>query len=462
MRLKIASLRRVVKGDLRVEFIHQDLTSYGGLELVRRYFRLLDLHRRLRQAFSAYGLGGDYGCGRLVLLVVALFLVGARRLEHLRYVARDPLFARLCGLARIPTDRTVVNWLKQFTQEALHALITLNSDLLYEQIERLGLGRLTIDVDGTVVRTGNKVAWPSGGSIRIIGKTPATTRSWRIWRRPARSSASRTARATCTTVAGPCALSAPLSASSAPESLGGGVLAQTEHGRLGEGPLQMRIADLRAGVSVVLAVGLLGAFHQPAVGDEVLDAGEGRQGVLAGGVLDVGEQLGALAHEVAAPAQPVPRRAHLSRVDIRHRQHPPAHEHRDLVGVDPVVLGLAPVDRFHVQRVTEDEGNPLASAEVGEPVSGKDALHRHYQVVAIRRDDSQKVLGGGRAVPMDADLAFRIQHADVHPPSVQIDPTVVSVLRGVEPHQVSSFPAVAGVLFGRTHLTLPCGRWRPE
>ena len=163
MRLKIASLRRVVKGNLRVEFVRQDLTSYGGLELVRRFFRLLDLHRRLRQTFSAYGLGGDYGCGRLVLLVVALFLVGARRLEHLRYVAHDPLFARLCGLARMPTDRTVVNWLKQFTQEGLHALIALNSELLYEQIERLGLARLTIDVDGTVVRTGNTVAWAFRG-----------------------------------------------------------------------------------------------------------------------------------------------------------------------------------------------------------------------------------------------------------------------------------------------------------
>ncbi len=163
MRLRIASLRRVVKGDLRMEFVRQDLTSYGGLELVRRYFRLLHLHRRIRQAFAAYGLGGDYGCGRLVVLVVALFIVGARRLEHLRYVAHDPLFGRLCGLARIPSDRTVVHWLKRFTQETLQAVISLNSTLLYEQIERLGLSRLTIDVDGTVVRTGHKVAWAFRG-----------------------------------------------------------------------------------------------------------------------------------------------------------------------------------------------------------------------------------------------------------------------------------------------------------
>jgi len=163
VRLRIASLPRTVKGDLQMEFVRQDLTSYGGLELLRRYFRLLGLHRRIRQAFHAYGLGGDYGGGRLVLLLIALFVVGARRLEHLRYLAHDPLVARLCGLARIPLERTVVNWLKQFTQAALQAVIRLNSDRLYEQIEQLGLPRLTIDVDGTVIRTGGQVAWAFRG-----------------------------------------------------------------------------------------------------------------------------------------------------------------------------------------------------------------------------------------------------------------------------------------------------------
>ncbi|WP_447975360.1 IS1380 family transposase [Nitrospira sp. Kam-Ns4a] len=163
MRLRIASLRHTVKGDLRIEFVHQQLTSYSGLELLRRYCALLGLHRRIRQAFSAYGVHGDYGCGRLVLLVIALLVVGARRLGHRRYVEQDPLLRRLCGLARVPSDRTVVNWLKPFTHEALQALVALNSALLYEQIERLGLSRLTLDLDGTVVRTGGTVAWAFRG-----------------------------------------------------------------------------------------------------------------------------------------------------------------------------------------------------------------------------------------------------------------------------------------------------------
>jgi hypothetical protein len=40
--------------------------------------------------------GGDYGCSHLVLLVIGLLVVGARRLQHLRYLANDSLFARFC------------------------------------------------------------------------------------------------------------------------------------------------------------------------------------------------------------------------------------------------------------------------------------------------------------------------------------------------------------------------------
>ena len=163
MRLRLAELRHVVKADLPIEFAEQDITSYSGLELFRRYFGLLDLHRRIRSACGAVGLRSDYGCGRMAFVVIGLLLVGARRLEQLKYVRDDPLLLRLCGLKRMPTDRSVTNWLKQFTQKSLRALISVNSELLHEQIERLGLKRLTVDVDGTVVQAGNKVSWALRG-----------------------------------------------------------------------------------------------------------------------------------------------------------------------------------------------------------------------------------------------------------------------------------------------------------
>lgn len=161
MRLRIAALGHTVKRDLPVEFVSQNLTSFSGLELLRRYVRRLELPGRLRRALE--GFGGDYGSARLSLLVMTLLYVGGRRLEHLQYVAGDPLLGRFCGLARLPTARTVVNWLKQFTQARVAALRQLNQELVTEELARLKLPRLTVDVDGTVIRTGNQVAWAFRG-----------------------------------------------------------------------------------------------------------------------------------------------------------------------------------------------------------------------------------------------------------------------------------------------------------
>src|SRR5260370_674708 len=41
--------------------------------------------------------------------------------------------------------------------------IEFGSELLYDKIKQLGLRRVTIDIDGTVIRTGNKVAWAMHG-----------------------------------------------------------------------------------------------------------------------------------------------------------------------------------------------------------------------------------------------------------------------------------------------------------
>src|SRR5437899_7741515 len=161
MRLSVETLRQVVKRDLPIAFVPQQLTSYGGLELLRRYVRRIELPRRLKVACAA--LGGDYGGARLALLLLALPYVGARRLEHLQYLVNDPLVRRFAGLARVPTARTVSNWLRRFTQETLRPLIRLNQDLVLDTLVRLDVPRLTLDVDGTIVRTGATVAWAFRG-----------------------------------------------------------------------------------------------------------------------------------------------------------------------------------------------------------------------------------------------------------------------------------------------------------
>ena len=58
------------------------------------------------------------------------------------------------------------------------------------------------------------------------------------------------------------------------EHLGRRVGSEEEDGRLGEGPLEMDVADLASARTQALARGLLGALDEPGVGGEVLDARE--------------------------------------------------------------------------------------------------------------------------------------------------------------------------------------------
>ena len=100
---------------------------------------------------------GDYGVVAMVRLLVGLLVVGGRRLRHVAYVADDPVFRRFTGLRCLPTARTVSRWLKQSTMTTVGRLQDLNAGVVARVLPALGLGTITIDVDGVVVSTGLQV-----------------------------------------------------------------------------------------------------------------------------------------------------------------------------------------------------------------------------------------------------------------------------------------------------------------
>ena len=163
MRLSRADFSSSCKSFLNIEFASQDITAFGGLELVRRYLALIELGRRVRSVFARYEVGGDYRAIDMILVIVVLILVGGRRLEHLNYICDDPLVKRFCGLLRLPRERSVARWLKRFTHKSVMALVEINSQIVGEAIEKQSLARLTFDIDGSVITTGATVAWAYRG-----------------------------------------------------------------------------------------------------------------------------------------------------------------------------------------------------------------------------------------------------------------------------------------------------------
>jgi hypothetical protein len=156
MRLRKAEIQSRVNNNLGIKFIRQDLTSFSGLELVKRFFRLLRINERIREHLGHYGLRGDYPYYKMVLLIIGMVILGVERLSNVEYIKDDPLLKRFCELGRIPTRYSIVRFMKSITDEALKGIVELNSSLLAEQIGKLGLATLTIDIDGTIISSRGK------------------------------------------------------------------------------------------------------------------------------------------------------------------------------------------------------------------------------------------------------------------------------------------------------------------
>lgn len=157
VRLSRADLKRRINGELTLRYTASGLTSFSGLELVRRLLCRLDFVGELRRRASRVLPSSDFGSVPMVLLLLTLLITGGRRIRHLGYLESDPLVKRFCGLSRLPTPRTVGRWLGRFDSAAVDALLGINESLVGGVIGESGLRRLTLDVDGSVISTGLQV-----------------------------------------------------------------------------------------------------------------------------------------------------------------------------------------------------------------------------------------------------------------------------------------------------------------
>jgi hypothetical protein len=173
VRRRKAELRARVNGQLIFRYKRAGLTSYAGMEFVRRWLHRDGLCALLRRELAPALPPTDYGVLGLVLVVVALLLSGGRRLRHLRYLDRDPIVRRFCGLRHLPTARTVGRWLAAFRAPHLRRLQWVNALVAARAIRQTSQRRLTIDVDGSVVSTGLHVAWAQRGYNPHRRKVPS-------------------------------------------------------------------------------------------------------------------------------------------------------------------------------------------------------------------------------------------------------------------------------------------------
>lgn len=156
--------------------------------------------------------------------------------------------------------------------------------------------------------------------------------------------------------------------------------------------------------------------------------------VLTVRILDMSQKRSALTHQVGAAPHEVTGGAPRGRIDLGLRQHAAAQEYSNLWGIDLVICGRAPVERFHREGVTKDEGNTLRSAKVSEPVPGEETCNGHNQTVPIGRNGLQKWCRSGFHMAVEQDFPVVVHDTDIHGAGMPVDATVKGVLIGVESH----------------------------
>jgi hypothetical protein len=155
------------------------------------------------------------------------------------------------------------------------------------------------------------------------------------------------------------------------------------------------------------AVAVVGAFFA-----------KSREGILAVGMVDMGQECAAWAGQGHAAAQEVVGRAHLGRRAIGRREHPAAQEDGDFMGVARVIVGLATRDGLHREGMTEDTRETVCSPAVSKPVPRNHACGRQDDLIAAGGAGLEKRLWGSGPVPGPQRCTSLVEDAHGHGPGV--------------------------------------------
>jgi hypothetical protein len=152
MKYSKAEVHRKTHGLPALRFEDSQMTSFSGLILLQALFTRLGLKERLRRCFSHLTVSPIFGHATLVLCLVLHLMLGYRRLRDISYYSDDPLVMRTLGLRRLPDVATLSRGLARADAESVKRLQGLVREGVVTRLVALGLSRVTLDFDGSVIR----------------------------------------------------------------------------------------------------------------------------------------------------------------------------------------------------------------------------------------------------------------------------------------------------------------------
>jgi Transposase DDE domain group 1 len=149
-----------------LRFEDQKLTSFAGLFVFQLLFQRLDLKSRLRKCFQHLRSNRAYDHALAVLGLIVHLLIGFRQLRDVRYYRDDPMVQRTLGLNRLPDVATISRLLATADFASVTSLRQLIRQMVLEALSTIGLRRITLDFDGSVIGTGRSAEGSAVGFNR--------------------------------------------------------------------------------------------------------------------------------------------------------------------------------------------------------------------------------------------------------------------------------------------------------
>ena len=137
---------------IRVVFIGDHLTRFGGVFLLHRFLQQVRLRRRFHEEVRFPQRNNTYSVPEMLLALLYPIILGLGRVETTDLLRRNGVFQTLTGLPAYPDPTALRRFLRRFAARGLPQLRRLHDRLLGEMCLRpQPLTRVLFDLDSTVL-----------------------------------------------------------------------------------------------------------------------------------------------------------------------------------------------------------------------------------------------------------------------------------------------------------------------
>lgn len=114
---------------VEIKFDNDSVTAYGGGTLIKEFSKRLDLRKEFSQYIRISKRSNGYRIVDLGTLLVDMKVLGIERLMHIETVREDPFLTTSYRLGRLPTGKTMGEYLKSYSRDEVKQLDYLNNHL---------------------------------------------------------------------------------------------------------------------------------------------------------------------------------------------------------------------------------------------------------------------------------------------------------------------------------------------